>query len=305
MYYLTESPYARNATKKFTRKGVNNMADVKWIKISTKMFENRKIKQIRKLPDGDSIIAIWVQILCLAGIVNDNGMVYFTKDIPYTEEMLATEFDRPINLIRFALTTFENFKMVEIVDDILLVSNWEKYQSVDGLEKIREQNKIRQQRFRDKQKMLPEINVTHNGEITQSNGTDKDIDIEKELDIDIDKDICTESEVSVPEKMQAEKIFISLPLNDKTEHEVKESEVDAWKELYPAVNIEQQLRNMKGWLNANPAKRKTKKGINRFINSWLSREQDKGGSKNSGLYDKTSNRTKGKSEVYDYDKFFD
>ncbi len=102
------------------------------------------------------------------------------------------------------------------------------------------------------------------------------------------KDICTEPKASVPEKMQADKIFISLPLNDKTEHEVKESEVEAWKELYPVVNIEQELRNMKGWLNANPTKRKTKKGINRFMNSWLSREQDKGyinkGGENVGKY---------------------
>ena len=102
------------------------MAEVKWIKLSTDLFSNRKIKQIRKLPEGDAIVGVWVQILCLAGQINDNGMVYFSKDIPYTEEMLAVEFDRPVNIIKMALATFENFKMLEVVDNILLVSNWEK-----------------------------------------------------------------------------------------------------------------------------------------------------------------------------------
>ena len=158
------------------------MAEVKWIKLSTDLFSNRKIKQIRKLPEGDAIIGIWVQILCLAGQINDNGMVYFSKDIPYTEEMLAVEFDRPVNIIKMALATFENFKMLEVVDNILLVSNWEKYQSTSKLEKIREQNRLRQQRFRDKQKLLTDNNVT----VTLRNATD--IDIEEDIDIDIEVD---------------------------------------------------------------------------------------------------------------------
>jgi len=137
------------------------MADVKWIKLVADMFDNRKIKQIRKMPDGDAIIVIWLHILCLAGQVNDNGLVYFSKDIPYTEEMLATEFDRPINTVRLALQTFQQFGMIEIVNNILLVSNWEKYQSVDGLEKIQENNRKRQKKFRANQRLLLS-NVTDN-----------------------------------------------------------------------------------------------------------------------------------------------
>ena len=161
------------------------MADVKWIKLSIGIFNNRKIKQIRKLPEGDAIIGIWLQILCLAGEINDNGMVYFSKDIPYTEEMLATEFDRPINIIKIALATFENFKMIEVFDNILLVSNWEKYQSTGRLEEIREQNRLRQQRFRNKQKQLADSNVTDNAKVTLRNATELD----KELDKEIYKDI--------------------------------------------------------------------------------------------------------------------
>ncbi len=81
---------------------------------------------------------------------------------------------------------------------------------------------------------------------------------------------CTE-----PEKPPSVPPVISLPLNDKTFHDISGSDVEAWKELYPAVDILKELRKMKGWLDSNPAKRKTGRGIRRFINGWLAREQDK------------------------------
>lgn len=77
--------------------------------------------------------------------------------------------------------------------------------------------------------------------------------------------------------------FIELPLNDGTNYEVSVDDIKQFKELYPATDVEQQLRSMKGWLIGNPTKKKTRKGINRFITNWLSREQNKGGV-NSGKY---------------------
>ena len=69
--------------------------------------------------------------------------------------------------------------------------------------------------------------------------------------------------------------IIQLTLNDKTLYDVTQSDFKEYEELYPNVDVMQELRKMKGWLNANPTKRKTKRGIKRFINNWLSREQDK------------------------------
>lgn len=74
--------------------------------------------------------------------------------------------------------------------------------------------------------------------------------------------------------------FISLLLNDKSEYPIFQEQVDSWSELYPAVDVPQELRKMRGWCDANPSKRKTKRGILRFINNWLSGEQDKGGNRN-------------------------
>ena len=77
---------------------------------------------------------------------------------------------------------------------------------------------------------------------------------------------------------------LSLPLNDKTEFPVFEADVAEYRELYPAVDVRQELRNMRGWLIANPTKRKTKSGIKRFITGWLAREQNKprGGASSAG-----------------------
>lgn len=154
------------------------MAEVKWIKIVTDIFDNKKIRIIESMPEGDTIIVVWFKILMLAGNVNDGGAVYFTKDIPYTEQMLATLFDRPLTTVQLALSTFEKFGMIEVINDIIQVSNWERYQNVEGLERVRELTRARVNKYREAKRI--ECNVTRNVTVTQSNGTDIDIDKDKE-----------------------------------------------------------------------------------------------------------------------------
>ena len=153
------------------------MDGVSWIKLQTDIFNNRKIRQIENLPDGDTILVIWFKLLVLAGNVNNNGWIYFTKDIPYTEQMLATEFNKPLTTIQYALTTFIRFNMIEVVDDIICVSNWVEYQNISGLDKVREQGRKRVQAYRERQKIAldgaqkddePDDNVTCNVTVTQS-----------------------------------------------------------------------------------------------------------------------------------------
>ena len=157
------------------------MAEVKWIKLATNIFDNRKIRQIECLPDGDAIIVVWVKLMCLAGSINDSGFVYFTKEIPYTDQMLAAQFNRPLTTVQLAMNTFQQFGMIEVIDDVLRISNWEKYQNVEGMEKIREQTRKRVANYREKQKLLTG-NVTGNATVTQGNAIEEDIeeDIDKE-----------------------------------------------------------------------------------------------------------------------------
>ena len=133
------------------------MADIKWIKIKTDMFEDEKIKLIDALPERDTIHYIWLRLLVQAGKTNASGYIFLNENVPYTEEMLSTIFCRPLNSIRLALSTLSNFGMIEIKEDkIIKITNWEKHQNVEGMERVREQGRIRAQRKREKDKLLKE-----------------------------------------------------------------------------------------------------------------------------------------------------
>lgn len=175
------------------------MAEIKWIKISCDLFNDEAIRLIEQMPDGDAIIVIWLKLLITAGKINDNGFLYFRKEIPYTDEMLSTVFNRPLNTIRLALSTFERFGMIQIVTQQgIYITNWEKYQNIEGMEKVKAQTRERVKRFRENQKLLS-CNATSNVTVTDSNAIDKDIDKEKELDKEVNKE----------EKKEKKKNFIA------------------------------------------------------------------------------------------------
>jgi len=163
------------------------MADVKWIKITTDMFDDEKIDFIQSLPEADAITVVWVRLLTLAGKCNAGGYIYLTENIPYEPEMLAHKFRKPISTLNLALETFRRLGMTEQTENGIYISNWEKHQNIDGLEKIREQSKKRMKRYREKLK-LSECNVTSNVTVTDGYET------ELELELDKDKDIYSSSE---------------------------------------------------------------------------------------------------------------
>ena len=161
------------------------MSEIKWIKITTDIFDDEKICLIDALPDHDAILVIWFKILALAGKHNRNGLLMMSDKVHYTDEMLATIFRRPLNTVRMALGIFEQFGMVEIIDGIIALPNWEKHQNIDGMEKIKQQTRNRVARHREKQKNLAlGGNVTCNVTVTKSNATEEDRDKDKELDKD-------------------------------------------------------------------------------------------------------------------------
>lgn len=176
------------------------MAEVKWIKIVTDIFDDEKIRFIETLPNGDAIIVIWFKLLCMCGKSNKGGFLMMTDKIAYTDEMLSSIFNKDIKFIRHCLDTFIKLDMIEVIDNRYFISNWEKHQSIDKLDQIREQTRLRVAKHREKQKLI-ECNVTVTPKVTQGNALDKDIeeDIDKELekDIDIDKEIYVDTNVSM------------------------------------------------------------------------------------------------------------
>ena len=163
------------------------MSDVNWIKITTNMFEDEKIDYIESMPEADTILMIWVRVLTMAGRSNMGGYILLTEEIPYTDEMLAHKFKRQLNTVKFALQTFAKLDMVAFDETGIKIANWDKHQNVQGLERIREQNKIRKQRQRLTHKQQLAV-----GQITEGHGTvtegsrtlsiiDKELEIDKEI----------------------------------------------------------------------------------------------------------------------------
>lgn len=213
------------------------MSEIKWIKIYTNIFDNRKIKQIETLPDGDTILVIWLKLLTLAGNINDSGLVYFTKEIPYTDDMLATQFNKPLATVKMALSVFESYGMIEIVNDIVCISNWEKYQNIDGMEKVREQNRARKQaqRLREKETKMLESNVTRHVTVTQGHAIEQEQDKEQEEDIEIDNCCLLSSSTNSNNLKIVEKFFKNL-------------DDDEFKKLYP-----KEFERLKKFLSSLPS----------------------------------------------------
>lgn len=181
------------------------MGEVKWVKLSTQMFDDEKIKLIEQMPESDTLLIIWVKLLAQAGKTNASGFIYLSENVPYTDEMLAHIFGRPLGIVRMALDTFRKFGMIEINDqNYISICNWEKHQNLDALEKIREQNRKRVSKHRDKQRalQLPKpCNVTDNITVTQSNATDIDKELDKDKEL---KDILSGNPTDDPKTQESE-----------------------------------------------------------------------------------------------------
>ena len=160
------------------------MADVKWIKITTDVFDDEKVLLIESMPSADSIIVIWFKLLTFAGKQNNNGVFLMSNRIAYTDEMLATVFRRDVNTVRLALSTFQQFGMIEIIDNVITIPNWNKHQTLDSYEKKKERDRLYQAERRAAQRALVEKSSDKSSYIAISE-RDKD----KEEDKDKDKKI--------------------------------------------------------------------------------------------------------------------
>ncbi|MEK5008351.1 phage replisome organizer N-terminal domain-containing protein [Bacillus sp. FSL K6-3312] len=190
------------------------MGEVKWVKLSTQMFDDEKIKLIEQMPESDTLLIIWVKLLAQAGKTNASGFIYLSENVPYTDEMLAHIFGRPLGIVRMALDTFRKFGMIEINEqNYISICNWEKHQNLDALEKIREQNRLRKQKQRKKQRLPQPENDTSRDvtiNVTPSHATDIDKELDKDKEL---KDILSGNPTVNPETQESEipfKLIVDL-----------------------------------------------------------------------------------------------
>lgn len=214
------------------------------------MFDDEKIDFIESLPESDSILIIWIKLLTLAGKCNASGYIYLTENIPYTEDMLAHKFKRPLNVVRLALRTFTELQMIEVDEaNHIRVVNWEKHQNIEGLEKIREQNRKRAAKHRDKNK-LPEQKVTLQSRYGNA------LDIEEELDKEIDK------EKEIKKQSAAVNPFVFYEQNFGAIGSLVQQDIITWESSVPTELI---IEAMKIAVKAN---KRSWKYVESILQSW-------------------------------------
>lgn len=156
------------------------MAEIKWIKITTDIFDDEKILMIESMPSADSMIVIWFKLLTFAGKQNNDGVFLMSNRIAYTDEMLASIFRRDIKIVRLALKTFESFGMIEIIENVITIPNWGKHQTLDSYEKKKQRDRLYQRERRNKQKQLaaasPKPSFDESSDKTSYQSSDKSLD---------------------------------------------------------------------------------------------------------------------------------
>lgn len=123
-----------------------------WIKLMCDITDNRKIKMIRKCPEGNTLFLLWLLMLTEAGKCNRSGYLMVSDSLPYTAETLSMVTDIPLSTVQLGLRTFAELDMIDQEDSAIYIKNWPKYQSADKLEAQRDKARIRQQRHRQKER---------------------------------------------------------------------------------------------------------------------------------------------------------
>lgn len=190
------------------------MTDVKWIKIVTDIFDDEKILLIESMPDADSLIVIWFKLLCMAGKQNNSGVFSMSNGVPYTEKMLSTVFRRKESVVSLALRTFEQFGMIEIINNTITVPNWGKHQNFDKIEARNEYQRNYMRDYRERQKALTDgtetdkvngkTNCKVNSKANVSSLDKNKIREEKKETYCANKELCTER---VPTEKEYSELF--------------------------------------------------------------------------------------------------
>lgn len=233
-----------------------------WLKLPDDFFRQKPIKKLRRIAGGDTYTIIYLKML-LVSLKNEGKLFFDGVEENFTEE-IALELDEEEENVKVTVQFLMAQGLLQLIDE-------SEYELTECSRMVGSESASaeRMRRLRDKKTSQCDIGVTQQLHLS---------DVEKEIEIDKDKEIepsCSKAELKVETEPAQADVFIKLPLINGDDYLVTKEYVKELKELYPAVDVEQALRNMRGWLDSNPRNKKTPRGIKRFITGWISREQDK------------------------------
>ena len=232
-----------------------------WLKLPEGFFRQKPIKKLRKIAGGDTYTIIYLKMLLIA--MKQDGKIYFEGVEDDFYEELALELDEDSENVKVTVLFLIRQGLMELVDETEY-----RLTECDKMVGSESASAERVRKHREQKALQCNTDVTGVKRIGNVE-IEKEIEIEKDIEID-KNNICPEVETS------AQEVFISLPLvTGSGSFDVTINYLNSLRQLYPAVDVEQEFRKMYGWLDSNPRNRKTARGIKRFITSWLGRSQDR------------------------------
>lgn len=278
------------------------MAETKryyWLRLMSDFFNQPKIKKLRRIAGGDTYTIIYLKLQLLS--LKNGAKLYFEGIEDTFVEELALTIDEDVENVKVTVMYLINQGLLEEVEENEFVLN-ETIKNIGSETASAQRTREYRKRKNDTKLLQCDNVVTDCDKMKQTRHVEIEIEKELELELELNKEIKKELELNIdisPEPKQ--KTFITLPLNTQEDYPIYENDVDEYKKIYLNVDIEQQLRCMKGWLLANPTRRKTKKGIKRFIHSWLQREQDKTSFQKNNNIKKYENENTGNFNITKFD----
>lgn len=228
-----------------------------WLKLPEGFFRQKLIKKLRKIAGGDTYTIIYLKMLLIA--MKNDGKLYFEGVEDDFYEELALDLDEDSENVKVTVLFLIRQGLMELVDETEY-----RLTECDKMVGSESASAERVRKHREQKALQCNTNVT---------GVKRIGNVEKEKEKEIEKEIdtvCPEVITSRPE------VFISLPLvTGSGSFDVTLDYLNSLRNLYPAIDVEQEFRKMYAWLDSNPKNRKTERGIKRFITGWLGRAQDK------------------------------
>lgn len=254
------------------------MADNKkyyYLKLKEGFFDSDDMKLLQAMKDGyvysDILLKLYLQSL------RQEGRLMYRGIVPYTPDMIATITNHQVGTVEKAMRIFEQMGFIEILDNgaiyMLDIQNFIGQSSSEADRKRSYRKSIEAEKlrlFENNSGTNDRTNIGQMSDKTPPKIRDKSIENRDK------KNINTFARSSGGQTSEPEADVEALILNDGSEWRPTEALFAEYVRLYPNVDVKQQFNVMRSWCLSNPKKRKTKRGITRFVNSWLTREQDKG-----------------------------
>ena len=234
-----------------------------WLKLPEGFFRQKPIKKLRKIAGGDTYTIIYLKMLLIA--MKQDGKIYFEGVEDDFYEELALELDEDSENVKVTVLFLIRQGLMELVDETEY-----RLTECDKMVGSESASAERVRKHREQKALQCNTNVTGVKRIGN-------VEIEKDIEKDKEKDKEIEKDTICPEVITSEQnVFVSLPLVPGSgSFDVTINYLNSLRQLYPAIDVEQEFRKMYAWLDSNPKNRKTERGIKRFITGWLGRAQDK------------------------------